>query len=182
MVVLLKKLNDAPVNKISVKCMECNNCESCICFEYKYMCYSCFDKNELNILTNFTCPCPCPCPNKSCKSCTYNIKKLNDYVDNKIIYDCLYCELCGNLSLEEDIKNCDDCDKKSCMNCSSLVWTQSETTLCKNCFIFECAFCTEKIDKSRIYVADLSYTEEYFPICNNCLKNDQCKNRDNKYF
>ena len=89
--------------------------------------------------------------------------------------------MCGNLSMEEDVKNCDSCDKNTCMNCSSLLWCQSGSCLCKNCFKFECAFCTEKIDNSQTYLGDASYDEEYFPICTSCSTNKMWLKTTNKY-
>ena len=79
---------------------------------------------------------------------------------------CMYCEICGHLTLEDDYKTCSDCEKVVGMCCGKLYHCQSSECICKKCFNYKCVNCDNLLPNDKIYLSDNG--DESAPICDTC--------------
>jgi hypothetical protein len=97
-----------------------------------------------------------------------NICRICRNKKNKSYLWCMYCEICGHLSPEDNIKGCSKCDKTVGNCCGALYHCQSTECICKNCYDYKCNFCDNDLPKDIRYISDADITSKCVSICMTC--------------
>lgn len=78
---------------------------------------------------------------------------------------CMWCEICGHLTLESTYKVCSECHKVTGTCCGKLYHCQSSECICKRCFNYKCEGCGTELD-DLIFVSDGGIDSR--PLCEKC--------------
>lgn len=109
------------------------------------------------------------------------------YEHERVLF-CIYCDVCGNLIVENDMcKTCEICGKTTGICCGALYYSQATECTCKKCFDYKCIDCEiEEIPRNKQYVFD-GYN--LLPLCDKCKQSrnnneesdEESDNESNEY-
>jgi hypothetical protein len=85
----------------------------------------------------------------------------------------LYCDACGNLTVDDDIKECSGCKKAIGRCCGALYHCQSTECTCIDCYDYKCAICDTKFGNKvdllgKKYISDAGIDSVWYPMCGQC--------------